>query len=286
MTATLKTLTLFALLTLLAATVGFVVGGGLGVLLGATSVVLLAGAGSQVSEPMLMRLLGGAPLHPLRAPELYRRVAQLSARAGIAMPSVYFAPTPSANAMAVRTNGRGALLLTAGATRALPPVELEAVLAHEIAHLKNGDTEVLQLSGVVAQAALTMLRVGTWLAVIGVLLTGGGMARAALLTMLALVVPPLVGALRSALSRTRELAADADAARLTGDPLALARALSRLDQYHRRHGGVAAVRRLPEWLSSHPPTEERVRKLLDLAGRSGMSTPSTRFDRMSWAGSP
>lgn len=275
--STLKTLLLFALLASVAALVGFIVAGGLGVMLGAASVILIAAAASSASESMIMKLQGAVVVGPHQAPELFTRVAKLAERARIDMPVLYLSPSPAANAMAVGTGGRGALAVTQGAFRILGPAELEAVLAHEIAHLKNGDTKMLQLTAIVSRAALSLLRVGTWLAVLGVLLTGGGVARAATLALLAMIVPPIIGALRSALSRTRELAADADAAQLTGRPLALASALSKLETHHRGWGReLMASPQLPEWLRSHPPTRERVDRLVDMTALSTSREARTR----------
>lgn len=273
--STLKTLLLFALLAAVAAMVGYVVAGSFGVVLGAVSVSAFAAAGTSVSERMVMRLQGAARIHPWQAPELHDLVARLAARAAIPTPVLYLSPSPAANAMAARTSGAGALAVTHGALRLLDPAELEAVLAHEIAHLEHGDTQVLRLSSLVSNAALSLLRVGTWIAVFGVLLTGGGVERAALLAMLALLVPPLIGALQSALSRTRELEADAEAARLTGRPLALASALAKLEHQQQRFARhLLAPPAAPDWLRSHPPTPERVDRLLRMASGAAPLGPS------------
>ncbi len=267
MISTLKSWLLFATIAALTALVGFVVAGSAGLLIGGALIAMLATVGPSASEALVMRLLGAVPLKRHHAPELFHVVDLLARRAGIRPPALFLAPSPGANAMAVRTQGDGALAVTRGALRLLGPAELEAVLAHEVAHLKNGDTEFLQLTAMVSRAALSLLRVGTWVAVLGVLVTGGGVARAGLIALLALLVPPVVGALHSALSRTRELVADQDAAALTGRPLALASALAKLEHHH--HGWLRrlVVPEAPEWLRSHPSTRERVERLVELDRR-------------------
>jgi heat shock protein HtpX len=263
----LRTAGLLAALAVLSAGVGYVIVGGVGLVLGALLVTTLTAIGARVPEGWVMRMKGAAPLPPDHAPWLHTRIARLAGRAGIATPALYLSPSPEANAMAVRTSeGPGALAVTRGALAILPPAELEAVLAHEVAHLRNGDTEMMQLTAQVSRITVTLLRVATWLSFFTVVLTGGGVARAAALSLLAIAVPAAVGLLRTALSRSREHAADATATALTGRPDALASALLRLERYHRRGLGVIPSM-LPTWLLSHPPTRERVARLAALSRR-------------------
>jgi len=260
----------------LSALVGYAILGGVGLALGAAVVGFLAFVGARAPEHLVMRLQGAVPVPPWQATALTARVARLSARAGIAPPRLYLSPSPEANAMAVRTGpGPGALAVTRGALGVLDEDELEGVLAHEIAHLYHGDTEMLQLTTIVSRATLSLLRVATWIAVFTVLLTGGGVARAGALTLLALTVPVAVGMIRNALSRTREHAADTTAVALTGRPRALASALVTLERYHRGSLGGMTLQ-LPAWLRSHPPTAERVARLLSMqppAHRAGPLQP-------------
>jgi heat shock protein HtpX len=264
----LKSAALLAALAGLAALVGYTILGGVGLALGAAAVGLLAAAGATVSEPLVMRLQGAVPMAAWQAPGLSAMVSRLASRAGIEVPELYLAPSSAANAMALRTRrGPGALAVTRGALRLLRSDELEAVIAHEIAHLHNGDTEILRVTGLVSRATSSLLRVATWIAVFTVLLTGGGLAQAAALSLLAITVPVAVGTIRTALSRTREHAADTTAVALTGRPRALASALVTLERQQQGWLGAAPLE-LPSWLRSHPPTEERVARLLAMAPKA------------------
>ncbi len=266
-----KTLALLAALVALAAGVGYVVLGGAGLWLAPFVVVLLTSLSARLPESVVMRLMGAVPV---RHPPLERMIAVLSARAGIAPPALYLSPSLEANAMALRTSeGPGALALTRGTLAILNRHEIEAVLGHELSHLKNGDTELLGMASLLSRLIALALRVGTWLAVFGVLLGGGGTERALLLISLALLAPALVGWIGAALSRTREHAADASAAALTGRPLALASALAKIERHHR--GWLGRALSPPAWLRSHPPTAERVRRLYELARYSDSAATNT-----------
>ena len=261
--SSLKTWILFGALALVAGVTGWLVFGPAGLVLGAAMVTLMGTFGARVSERFVMALMGARRLASREAPWLFAQVAALAHRAGLPTPELYFSPSPEPNAMALRTSdGPGALAVTGGLLSMLSPAELEGVLAHEIAHLRHGDTELLHLSNLLSRLTLSALRIATWIAFFGVLLTGGGVAKAATLALLALGVPVIIAALRNALSQTREHAADEGAVALTGRPRALASALVKLEQVHRRWLRLALP--VPQWLRSHPPTKERVERLLDM----------------------
>lgn len=256
-------------LALLAAGVGYVAVGGLGLLLGGL-VLAFSAASLQISSALVMRLQGALPLRPHQAPMLFEMVSRLARRADLPAPTLYFIDHPAANAMAAGDRRDGAMAVTRGTLELLSPAELEAVLAHELAHLKHGDTQVMKLTSLIARATVKVLQLATWLAVITALFAGGDLARASLLSLLALGVPMLVGALVTAVSRTRELAADATSAELTGRPLALASALRKLEHHHQGWlPRLVPTPEVPDWLRSHPATEERVARLLALAPPPG-----------------
>lgn len=249
----------------LAALVGKLALGTVGLWFAALAVAVLVGAGLSLPPTVMMRLTGAVPLAPQHAPWLARLVLRLARRADVAPPSLFLIDAPVANAMAAGDRRReGALAITTGALSLLPPDELEAVLAHEIAHLRHGDTTILRFTQTVARITVQALQVGTWVAVFALLVSGTGMERVSLLALLGLLVPPVVAYLTAALSRTRELAADRTAAELTGRPDALARALVRLDRHHERRRWPVLLRapEPPPWLRSHPATAERVERLL------------------------
>lgn len=265
---TLKTVGLVAGLAALAAVVGYVALGVTGILVGLVLSWFAAAAASQLSPRFVMRVRGAVPLAPWRAPELYRMVQVLSLRAGIPAPSLYLLRSDEANALAVgSTTSQSALAVSSGALQLLDRDELEGVLAHEIAHLRNGDTLLLRLVGSAAQAALWVLWASIWIALFAVVFFGADVTRALLLSLLALVVPAGISVLRASLSRTREIAADETAAELTGKPRALASALVKLAIYHRpwHFAFFHRYREEVDPLSSHPSTAERVRRLTEPA---------------------
>jgi heat shock protein HtpX len=222
---------------------------------------------------MAMRLSGATELAPWQLPGLQRMVARLARRAGIEAPRLYLVQSPEPNAFTTGSAVDGsALAVTHGALDILSRDEIEGVLAHEVAHIRNRDTTLLRLAGTTSHAMTLLLGVSLWLTLPIALIGGLTPSSLLLLVGLAIVVPMVVTLMVAALSRTRELAADADGVALTGKPLALASALSKLE---RQRGWLGAffLRRadqVPELLRSHPSTEERVERLLAMS----RATPS------------
>jgi heat shock protein HtpX len=191
--------------------------------------------------------------------------AELGARAGLPRPpSLYWQPTAAVRAFSVGDATDPALALSEGALRVLPPRELRAVLAHEVAHLAAGDTRLLLLAETLGRVAQAVALVGLLAALMAAVVAGEAALPAPAL--LALALTPLAARLLTlGLSRRREFAADAAAARLTGDPEGLARALATIERLARRRWGhlhVRAAQSVPPALRTHPPTEERIARLL------------------------
>jgi heat shock protein HtpX len=216
------------------------------------------------------------------APTLHAAVSRLARGAGLPTPRLYLIPSEAPNAFAT---GRGprhaAIAVTEGLLHELSERELEAVLAHELAHIKNRDVLVATIAAAVAGLISTAGYVMQW----GLMLGGrnDGDERSGGLAALAwIIVAPLIAVfIQLAISRSREYGADAAAARLTGDPNALADALTTLEHSRTRQryefGGpatahlfiVSPVRgsaaALVNMFSTHPPIEERVRRLRRMA---------------------
>ncbi len=212
-----------------------------------------------------LRLKGARPIRPVEAPELYDMVERLSRRAGLPRaPDVAAVRSASINAATVGGPDGATLILTDGILSVLPPRELEAVIAHEIAHIRNRDLSIFRVAEVLRQATILFTRAG-WLLVIfafPVLLVSGGLSAGALLALL--TAPFLSWILQLALLRTREFAADASAAELTGDPEGLAQALQRIEYVQRSLFRML----LPiggddghPLFRTHPRTEDRVARL-------------------------
>jgi heat shock protein HtpX len=264
----LKTGALLAALMGIAGLVGHLVLGLTGLMMALLTVGFLAAAGLQVPPDWMLRVQGGRLIEPWQAPALARIVAHLSHRANIPAPRLFLLPSRAPNAMAVGGGGqkRGALGVTAGALITLDIEELEGVLAHEMAHLKNNDTRILRLAVVVSESVTTLLRVATWMALFVMLLVGPDMGYVLQLGAIALLTPFVLGWLQAAISRTRELAADTTAAVLTGKPWALARALTKISRHESRLLRLLLGGR-PEtpFLRTHPATKERVRRLMKMS---------------------
>ncbi len=264
----LRSMALAAAMMGLSGIVSYVLLGIWGVVIAATLVAISSAV--TASGELLLRVQRARRIAPYEAPELARMLHHLASRAGIAPPHLYLLPSALPNALATETSdGRGAMAMTRGLLSRLNHEELEGVMAHELSHLKNGDTRLTRWTSSATQSATTLLRVSVWMGLISTLFTGQGLGTWLLLLLLSWVVPVLFGLLQSALSRTREFAADTNAVELTGRPLALASALAKLE------GASTPWLRLlfraprtPGWLDSHPATADRIARLRAL-GRGG-----------------
>lgn len=218
---------------------------------------------------LTLALYRARPIHPDEAPQLWRMLDLLARRAGLpAAPRPYYVPSGMINAFAVGSRRHSAIALTDGLLGTLAPRELLAVLAHETAHIANGDLRVMnladyvsRLTGAFAILGLLLLLValpGVWLGQLEVQWSG---------LLLLAVSPHLARLAQMGLLRVREFDADLGAARLTGDPAALASALARIEAVARGWRGWLLPgwgNPEPSWLRTHPPTAERIRRLLTL----------------------
>ena len=259
-------LTIAAQLALLAA-IGWLVGGAQGLLVVGLGTALAVLVTPRLPAASIMRLLRARPIRPAWRgsgwDDVAAHVESLSGRAGLPRPpALYLLQGAQPRAVSVGDSADSAIAVSDGALRGLPLRELQAVLAHEIWHLAVGDTRWLLLAETLARVAQAIAFVGLLSAFAGALFYGD--AGLPGLAMLGLAITPLLSRLLIlALSRDREFAADAGAVRLTGDAEALAAALARIEQISLRHRGyAAAVRVIPPALRTHPPTEDRIARLL------------------------
>ncbi|QYK49655.1 MAG: zinc metalloprotease HtpX [Phycisphaeraceae bacterium] len=205
--------------------------------------------------------------------DYYRMVDELRRRAGLPMPKVYICPHDAPNAFATgRSPRKAAVAVTQGLLQVLDRDELEGVIAHELAHIKNRDTLT---SCIAATLAGVLAFIAQW----GMLLGGGQNRGSNPLAMFLTIILAAVGAalIKAAISRSREYVADAHAAQIVGSPRGLISALQKIEMYAKRiplvqpnpaqnnlfiiepFGGNAAIR----LFATHPPTESRIRALMN-----------------------
>jgi heat shock protein HtpX len=225
-----------------------------------------------VAPEWVMRMYRAVPLRPQDAPGLYHLVQNLAGRAGLERaPRLYYVPSRLLNAFAVGSRDDAAIALTDGLIRTLSPRELAGVLAHELSHVRNNDLWIMSLADLMSRLTSLLSWLGQFLLILNLpVLLMGGVAVPWLLVLVLIFAPTLMALLQLALSRAREHDADLDAATLTRDPRGLASALAKLDRLQGRYWEEILLpgRRMPEpsLLRTHPPTEERIARLLALAG--------------------
>ena len=248
---------------------GWLLFGAFGAVLAGVLAVTALVVGRTLPVGTALRMRGAAEARALGAPELEAMVASLARRAGIAKaPRVFVLPLAAPQALTVGNRQSSAVAVTPALLGLLRPWELEAVLAHEIAHLRNGDTSLLTLADSMRRFTRTAALVGVLTAALSAwgALFGGPVVSLSIPVVL-LVVPSLVALALMALSRIREFDADLGAVALTGDPRPLASALARIEaavEHPLRRFFPGGAPEVPDFLRSHPRTNERIRRLLEL----------------------
>lgn len=252
----------------LAVVAGMVLGGR-GLLWVAVLGVLVVVARPKVPTSWVLSMYGAKQLPPQAAPELHLIVQALSERAGLASPPrIHYVPSPMANAFVVGHGDDAALAVTDGLLRNLTGRQVAGVLAHEIAHLRAGDTAIMSLSDAVSRLVQGLSYLGLFTLFLTVPLAARGDPRLLVASLVLAGLPSIVTLLQLGLSRSREYDADLQAVALTGDVEGLASALEVLERLEGRvwerlmvpHGRVPD----PLLLRTHPKTSERARRLRSL----------------------
>ncbi|MDT8446870.1 MAG: M48 family metalloprotease [bacterium] len=243
---------------------GFFLGGEWG--LGFAALALLGLFFTRLKTPLRNPLerLGAIALAPTQAPQLYWTLTELCRRAEVPAPRLYFQPTSEPNAF---TLGQGpqheALVLTQGLFEHLDQAEIEAVMAHEVAHLKNRDLGFLYFAQLMGRLTEMLAFWGQWMVLLALPFFLKGQADIPWLGFAFLVLAPrLYLRLLMAFSRSREFLADQVAIELTGQPMDLASALDKLQRHLKRWQPVWPLGRpLNPWLQSHPTLGARIRRI-------------------------
>jgi heat shock protein HtpX len=277
----LKTTVLLAALTGLLVAVGGLIGGTGG------AIVFLIFAGVMnffafwFSDRVALAMAGAREVTEAEAPRLYQIVREVARASGMPMPRVYIVENASPNAFATGRDPKHAVVaVTTGILRLLDERELRAVIGHEMGHVKNRDILTSSIVATIAGAISMIAQVLMWSSILG----GGDRDRNPFVALLVILIAPIAATLlQLGISRSREYAADETGARVTRDPLALASALEKLKM------GIAAVPMEPtpaqeavsalyianpfrgeglaNLFSTHPPLDERIRRLRNMAGR-------------------
>ena len=288
----LKLVVLLALLTGLLITAGKAFGGTGGMMLMFVVSMGINFFSYWYSDKIVLKMYDAREVDIHTAPELVGMVANLARRAGMPMPRVYIIDTDAPNAFATgRDPEHAAVAVTSSLMRALTPQELEGVMAHELAHVKNRDTLISTLVASLAGAISMLANMAQWAAIFGAGRGndeedgGGGLIGSLFMIILAPMAAMLI---QMGSSRSREFLADETGAKMAGNPLALASALRKIEHY-------AMHRTMPQatpatshmfivnpfagsgtWMlslfSTHPPTDARVQKLQALAGSGAFRT--------------
>lgn len=268
---------LLALLTGLLVAVGGLLGGSQG----ATTFFIIALAMNffsyWYSDRLALMMTGARELTRRDAPQLYAMVEELSRRAGLPTPRLYIIESHQPNAFATgRGPSHSAVAVTRGLLGLMNREELEGVIAHELAHIKNRDVLLSTIAASIAGAISMLANVAQWRMIFGGYSDDEEGAGNFIGALIAIIVAPLAALLiQMAISRSREFLADATGARIAGSPRGLASALRKLDQAARAYPmdvnpGTAHLfivnplrgEALLRLFSTHPPIEERIRRLL------------------------
>jgi heat shock protein HtpX len=258
----------------------YIVGNEQGLILGLIFAAITSFGSWFYSDRMALASYAAQPIERSEAPELFDMIQRLSDRAGIPMPKLFVVPTQSPNAFATgRDPDHAAVAVTQGIIELLSPDELEGVLAHELTHVKNRDTLTQAVAGTIAGAITFLGRMLSFGALYGPVYrdTRRGPNPFGLLFLIVLA-PLSAGLIQLAISRTREFAADQGSAEITHNPLALANALAKLEKVGQQipmNGNPAlsplliinplSAEGLQSLFRTHPSTEERIRRLMELA---------------------
>jgi heat shock protein HtpX len=263
-------------LTVLLVVAGNLIGGNTGMMFMLIVSILMNFSGYWFSDKISIRMTGSRPVGESDAPQLYTTVRSLALRAGLPMPRIYITPSPQPNAFATGRDPEHAVVaVTEGLLRLLSQDEIEGVLAHEMAHVKNRDILIGSMAAMMAGAISALANIAQWglifgfgrdeedgaLGIVGILLT-------------IIVMPIAAMVVQLAISRSREYGADATGARIAGRPEGLINALLKLER------GAEAVpmdvnpaaahmfivnplsgRSMAGLFSTHPPIPERVARL-------------------------
>jgi heat shock protein HtpX len=243
------------------------------------------------SDRIVLMMYGAKPLSEAEAPDLFGIISRLTSQDNLPMPKVYLMDTDTPNAFATGRNpSHAAVAVTSGILQRLSNDELEGVLAHELSHVKNRDILISTIAATLAGAIMVLANMARWAAMFGGMGRSDdddrGGAPAMIGYLFAIIVAPLAAVLiQMAISRSREYQADESGARLSGHPLSLANALTKLESdakalpmeanqstAHMFIVNPLTYESFAGLFRTHPPTADRVARLRAMAEGRGMTS--------------
>ena len=260
---------LVAISGLLIAVGGLLMGTGGLIMFGGIAVAMNFGS-YWFSSNLMLRMSHAHEIERRDDPKLFSIVERVAERAGMPVPRVYLIESQQPNAFATgRSPKHAAVAVTTGVRALLTDRELRAVLGHELAHVRNRDTLTSAIVATIASAISIIGFIGLWF--------GGGRRNGVLALVAVILAPIAAGVIQMAISRAREYQADRDGARFVQDPEALASALARLEDGAERAPMQVAQSTAHLYIvnplrgvsmgglfRTHPPTEERIRRLREM----------------------
>ncbi len=277
---TLKTFLLMLGLTFLLMAIGNMLGGNQGMIIALVIAGVTNFASYWFSDKIVLKMYKAQEIKQSDNPELYSMVENLSKADHMPMPRLYLVDTPMPNAFATGRNPKhAAVAVTTGIMGLLDSRELGGVIGHELSHVKDRDVLISTVAATIAGAIFILARIAQFSAMFGRM--GGGrdnQGGAIGMIAVAIIAPIAAMVIRMAISRSREYQADVEGARLTGDPMALAHALQKLTSGVQKNPADVNPVTAPLFIvnplkgqflsnlfSTHPPMDERIRRLEEMA---------------------
>lgn len=281
-----KTAVLLGGMSALILVVGQLLGGTTGLVVAGVIALAMNGYSYFYSDKLALKAMQAVEVSEAQAPRYHAIVRDLAKRAGMPMPRLYISPTSAPNAFATgRSPQHAAVCVTEGILGVLDERELRGVLGHEISHVGNRDILIASVAAGLASMVMILVNVAQLGALFGFGNRDGDGPGLLQILFIALLGPVAAGLIQAAISRSREFAADASGAEVTGDPEALASALQKIEasanarplEPSAQAGPVSALmianpfsgRSAMRWFSTHPDTAERVARLRESGERRG-----------------
>ncbi len=253
-----------------------------------TCATLFSFFGPKISPSVVLKMYKAREVRPDQEPALLAAFAELSQKAQLEhIPRLYYIPSRLPNAFAIGTDRLASVAVTDGLFRSLSRRELLAVLAHEIAHIRHHDLYLLGVADSLSRMTSLVSRLGLMLAILWipfVLFGGKGFGFWGLAFLI--LAPTISSLLQLALSRSREYDADIGAVSLTGDPEGLASALFKIEKMVKptwwQQIFVPGDSPEPACLRTHPPTKDRIHRLMELKARNESQTDPLELPSIDW----